>query len=573
MELLELTKNFHLSIQGQIKIVLDRMGKEERIKILEWVSPVQCGKHHKRVEEARSSGTCEWLLQHEKSQSVNLHQKTTLVLNALDEYEPNTRKKIIGMIESLLAKSRRPLKVLISSRPDRDIRSQFLDKPNLEIQATHNQEDIRKYVNTEIVNHGHWKDMRVDLQEEIVTVLLEKIQGMFQWVVLQIKQLLRLETKDAILDRLGKLPIDLKAAYDEIYEGTKSRHGRDRVLAVNAFKRIRKRIPLSCLKVTEHQLLHLYSNLLVIDSQRKVWRFSHLSVAECFEENHWSRPKAHSYAAKVCLKLLIEEYKDVGYPDDPINYSYYDEEYDEEPDEESDEEYDVLNLGQPLQVYARDYWIFHTQAQEGEVADPSLTQLLKSFLGSPEKSSLSYRGWFLRVYKMEYKFVPGKLLGEGPPHAATYGHAGIAKLLISKGADVDTQVEDEFFRSNNALVSAAAKGHLEIVEFLVQERAEVDMVFNNYNSTALNSAAGNGHSEIVELLVKAGADANMQLQYGTCGSALAAAAPCGKPDVADVLIKVGANVNLVIERTFPYRFAGLPARPFSTKEISSPMGI
>jgi hypothetical protein len=40
-------------------------------------------------------------------------------------------------------------------------------------------------------------------------------------------------------------------------------------------------------KITESQLLHLCNNLFVLDSQRNVWRFSHLSVTEYFEENHW----------------------------------------------------------------------------------------------------------------------------------------------------------------------------------------------------------------------------------------------------------------------------------------------
>jgi hypothetical protein len=42
-------------------------------------------------------------------------------------------------------------------------------------------------------------------------------QHRFQWAYLQIKQLLDLRHPQAIRDRLGKLPKDLKVAYDEIY--------------------------------------------------------------------------------------------------------------------------------------------------------------------------------------------------------------------------------------------------------------------------------------------------------------------------------------------------------------------
>lgn len=38
--------------------------------------------------------------------------------------------------------------------------------------------------------------------------------------------------------------------------------------------------------VSEFQLLHLCGNLLVLDSVRNVWRFSHLSVVEYFEDSH-----------------------------------------------------------------------------------------------------------------------------------------------------------------------------------------------------------------------------------------------------------------------------------------------
>ncbi len=57
----------------------------------------------------------------------------------------------------------------------------------------------------------------------------------FQWCFLQIKQLLELQTKSAIRDRLGKLPHGLKAAYDEIYGKILSRNKHERVLANRAF--------------------------------------------------------------------------------------------------------------------------------------------------------------------------------------------------------------------------------------------------------------------------------------------------------------------------------------------------
>ncbi len=110
--------------------------------------------------------------------SVNLYQRTTIVLDALDECDPGSRRELVDTIEFLLRKSDKPLKVFISSRPDRDIRNRFLEKPNIDIQARHNESDIRKFVNEEIVKHDGWVDMPLPLREDIIRVLLEKSDGM-----------------------------------------------------------------------------------------------------------------------------------------------------------------------------------------------------------------------------------------------------------------------------------------------------------------------------------------------------------------------------------------------------------
>ena len=44
----------------------ERLQVEERLAILNWVSPIPYKKHHDLVTEARIGGTCEWLLQDDK---------------------------------------------------------------------------------------------------------------------------------------------------------------------------------------------------------------------------------------------------------------------------------------------------------------------------------------------------------------------------------------------------------------------------------------------------------------------------------------------------------------------------
>ena len=53
-------------VDGGVSALLEHVDEDERIKVLDWISPILFGKHHDTVKESRTSGTCEWLLQHER---------------------------------------------------------------------------------------------------------------------------------------------------------------------------------------------------------------------------------------------------------------------------------------------------------------------------------------------------------------------------------------------------------------------------------------------------------------------------------------------------------------------------
>lgn len=79
-----------------------------------------------------------------------LYPQTTLVLDALDECDKETRLGFINILDKLIAESSKPIKIIISSRWDRNIKHRFKDGPNLEISAVDNQEDIAMFVKYEI---------------------------------------------------------------------------------------------------------------------------------------------------------------------------------------------------------------------------------------------------------------------------------------------------------------------------------------------------------------------------------------------------------------------------------------
>ena len=423
------------------------------------------------------------------------------------------------------------------------------------------------------------------------------IEYRFQWANLQIKQLLTLLTIEDILDRLGKLPRDLKEAYDGIYL-TKEKQAKalvDRacmwvmcactplttVELISAIS-IDPDVDKESSAIDEDLLGDLCDNLLFIDPERKVWRFTHLSVMEYFEDNHWGLRQAHCHAAKVCLKLLIKTYGDQWSESKVQRLS------DQEPE-------DIFDLAHPFQNYLWHHWVIHVRSYDKQVGDPAeadvmLAGLLKNFLGSPKESSVQYRRWHSRFDSLNkvqpwsswlYMARHSEICPADVPTyvmcrfsfyillrdwwkcadidvshvnaagdnllvlAAVAGCVQICKRLIERGMLVNTPLH-----SGNPLAAAAEGGSIEIVKFLVQEgKADVNMVLQcgDYGS-ALAAAAEGGSIEIVKFLVQEGkADVNMIIKCGNFGSPLAAAAYCGHKVCVEVLIEAGAETNCQLE--------------------------
>jgi ankyrin repeat domain-containing protein 50 len=423
---------------------------------------------------------------------------------------------------------------------------------------------------------------------------------------LQIKQLLQLSSEEAIRDRLGKLPVDLKDAYDGIFENISNQNRHDRDLTDRAFMwvlcaarpfkstQLLSAIQLSICEndsiqvhspITEATLLHLCQHLLVIDSKLSVWRFSHLSAREYIEEHHWNLQRANSHVTKVCLGYLTEWYKDA--------------------DAKSIYEILINNKHDSLHQYINFHWINHVQAQEALYHESAITRLLESFLGPPMCSSKSYQSWHSNLQKSSrysrprtsyFYFLHDTQIG--PEHTAIFlvcgtsiynllkdwwetpeidisltfngfnllavvGSPLLCQHLVKQGLQVNQQVQNGSYGSALAAAAAAAADialfSRDTVKYLVEAGAEVNMQIQNgsYGSAlaAAAAAAAAAESDIktVKYLVEAGAEVNMQIQNGPYGSALAAAAAAVANNlfsdikIVKYLIKVGADINMQIQ--------------------------
>lgn len=114
-----------------------------------------------------------------------------------------------------------------------------------------------------------------------------------------------------------------------------------------------------------------------------VWRFSHLSMAEYFENNQWSLQAADCYVAKFCLRYLIEAYRErAGY------FTLTHE------SSRSITITSISDLSLMLLHYLACFWMdYALQTQEKKETDLELIGMLKTFIGSPRETSMQYQRW------------------------------------------------------------------------------------------------------------------------------------------------------------------------------------
>lgn len=91
-----------------------------------------------------------------------------------------------------------------------------------------------------------------------------------------------------------------------------------------------------------------------------------------------------------------------------------------------------------------------------------------------------------------------------------YGHSAIARLLLEKGADPDTAEED----GSNPLIIVSEKGHVEVVEVLLNHKA-IDLNHQDRDGfTALYLSFWQNHSAITKNLLDKGVDPSIGARTG-----------------------------------------------------------
>jgi len=121
--------------------------------------------------------------------------------------------------------------------------------------------------------------------------------------------------------------------------------------------------------------------------------------------------------------------------------------------------------------------------------------------------------------------------------AAKQGDLAKIQALVGKNPDL---VNAKDHNQRTPLYIAAGAGHLKIVEYLIEEGADVN-AWNDAHQNPLLSAAYYGHSEIVSLLLEKGAEYREQDVYGR--NVLHYPSREGHPKVVEILVKKGLDIS------------------------------
>ena len=531
-------------------------------------------------EEARERGS-NFRLEQCKQQilaSLDVYPKTTLVIDAMDECDQASRHELVDALKLFLKESKNPVRIFISSRPDRDLELELNSKPNVEIQAGDNQEDIKIYIDVELTRLLEGKSNIKPMKPEIIPILLERCQGMFQWVSLQVKRVGTSLTRGMVKTRLYDLPPDLDKAYDFIWREIEVQEEPARTLtkralrwAMAADKHLTTTEILAAIRVGENGdllsmddivdeqgLLTLCNNFLVIDSQSKEWRFPHLSVREFLEKKEdWSTPHAHYYAASSCLSFFIANYKDDGKKLDAQLEADLEIEkeipegvrYSDSKPAQSDAGFHTLH---PFHIYMRQMWPQHLNGAK-EVKPAELSSLLKKFLGSVDESTVQYQRWYekARDDRGVYYPCPRHFISYDRLSALAPGDAALfAMLCFPLDSFLGDWWESESISrrgANNLLTIAAAHGSRATFERLLQmavdEGADAKAQ-GGILEKALLAASQGGNAEAVKVLLGRVAELNAsdEMRY-VLGNALQRAASCGFLGTVQVLLDGGVDVN------------------------------
>ena len=383
------------------------------------------------------------------------------------------------------------------------------------------------------------------MSDTICPAIFNPLLHRFQWAALQIHQLFAITLAVDIEKTLGKLPITLEQAYDQIWTTIRDGGPFAYQLATRALMWVLCSMrPLNMEEWAKASyppadypsdgsgattLLGLCRNLVIWDSQLDRMSFAHLSVQEYLEARIFDIIQAHSMAAQSCLLYLT-------YPNHALNGRKHKDSVHE----------------RTFENYVLMWWGYHFQRafnEDRHMSDQAREQL-QEFLGTPTKPGPYYCKWLENVTVLCARFMSRSHLDTEyyylrsiPPNPL------FAMSFYNFGGELEQHWELDVFNANcenlareSLLQVAIVRGNQWVVEYLCSKGADVNAIINRRSllmlaidlnrgaalcalldrgakidavdgvyPTLLHAAASRGGAGAVEAILSRGADASEKI--------------------------------------------------------------
>ncbi|KAH7119554.1 hypothetical protein B0J11DRAFT_582082 [Dendryphion nanum] len=434
---------------------------------------------------------------------------TTIVIDAMDECNPQKRHKLLEALEKILHESSSLVKIFVSSRNDQDIVLRLQHYPNLEIDSRRNSDDIARFVHDEterLIKDGkllRYSTCQADMKVLIVEKVVQGAAGMFRWASLQLQYLCSFRLDSDMEKSLGKLPPDLHELYAEIYEMISSQPGEDqatifknvlhwllcaqRTLTSEEFLCVVSIEPKSSNIVSvpsKELVLEICSNFIVFDAQLDTFRFAHLSVREFLEKRpEHNNSVANALAAEVCLWTVLsasshsatkELLTKLGWQACIFQANF-----------------------ETIRTYADIYWAPHCKLAKEERKSGSLRMALRHVLSGVGEASSAMALWISRLSKRFGKGQYWAIKESMKDMLIAANSINSAGLFASCAFDFDETMDDTIGESYEFVRCINQKGRTPLL---------VAVVNGSCASLAYLLELSEEHVEITEVVVKAAAE-------------------------------------------------------------------
>ncbi|KAK4248955.1 hypothetical protein C7999DRAFT_39939 [Corynascus novoguineensis] len=402
---------------------------------------------------------------------ANLFSRVFIVVDALDECQLSDGSRSKFLTEIFALQNKTGANIFATSRFIRDVTERFKDKLTLEIRAQ--PEDVQRYINGNIDNMPTCVTQRPDLRKEVVTKIVQAVDGMFLLTQLHLDSLKGKRSVKAVRAALETLHTGSQAydhAYKDAMDRIKGQLKDQEELAKQVLSWITcAKRPLS---TTELQIaLGVEVGETELDPDNIPLVQDIVSESGIIRLKRWF-PNAQVDITDICATYLSFSSFESGFCPTDAEFE------------------DRLRMNR-LYDYAAHYWGEHAR-EAGRISQMALD--------------------FLRNDSLVEAQVQAMMTIKTPWWAARNGHEAVVKMLLDTGK---VNVDSKDIYGQTPLSCAAKNRHEAVVKMLLDtERIDVNSKDDN-GWTPLFYAAWNGHEGVVKMLLDTGkVDADSKDKYG-----------------------------------------------------------